>query len=327
MFIPTLAFAKVELFQIVVFDWDRVNNRLEFKSLGSGTAIDKDLILTNRHVVETSANNFADLLLLCQARQQAGRSVTCDIAAGVAAVHPTEDVALVKPIESAFFPQVKLSFHTRRPGDSVRVHGFPSPLGDKVGFGDTRTFQAFGAWAKDPSQPFPKVGDKLTITRGQVTSRLLNTQTDFTYAKTDAKANFGNSGGAVFDVHEKYLGIVTLKDREDNALFLEYYQLDDWVDDNRNLKPNYDSSAYSAYKKSTQTTTPTKAITTTTATPLSRKQALYERLRQRRNARATSTNAETTAEVVSKSGKTLTSNQRRLYEYLRQKRAQKSRVD
>lgn len=311
LFLPTLALAKVEMFQIVVFDWDTDNQVLQLVSLGSGTAVGDDLILTNKHVVQTGVNKFADLLILCQAERRAGEKVQCEIAAGVVAVHPDEDVALVRPIDLAFFPKVRVSYLTKRVGDPVRVFGFPVPNQKKQGFGDNRTIEAFTAWAEDPSQPLQTTGDKLTVTRGQVQLRLQNTVTGFTYTKTNAKVDFGNSGGAAFDEYGDYLGIVTYKDQDGDSIFLEYHQIDEWVSEHAALKPNFEQVAYNFYK----------GIGT------NKTNSILERLRSLQKKRVGKTNTKPTnispSVEFSGSNKSLTTRQQRLYEYLRQKRAAK----
>ena len=321
--VPSLTFARVELFQIVVFNWDTERKVLQLQSLGSGTAVDNNLILTNKHVVETSPGKFADFLLLCQARENQA-SVNCNIPAGVAAVHENEDVALVKPLEAGFYPKVKFSTSRQRPGEQVRVFGFPTPSG-RVGFGDTRTLSAFREWAKDPSRPLDIKGDAITITRGKVQARLENTKTGFKYTLTDAKANFGNSGGAAFDEFAAYLGIVTLKDSNDNAIFLEYGQIHDWVWDNREATPTFSDGAYKFYKDTQNPQNFQRARRATTrrtvsSQPRSSRSAIRERLRQRIEARRNTrlgrvkTQARSREEVRAK-----------LREYFRQKRLAQSR--
>ncbi len=302
MFLPTLAFAKVEMFQIVVFDWVPETKTLKLVSMGSGTAVSKDKILTNRHVVQTGPNEYADFLLLCQAQVKAASSVVCDIPAGVASAHPTEDVAIVRPLESQFFPQVRLSHRTKRIGDPVRVFGFPTP-NQQTGFGDTRTLAGFAAWEKDPSRPLKVIGDKLTVTRGEVTARWENTDTGFTYTQTDAQVNFGNSGGAAFDEYGDYLGIVTFKDPDGNSIFLEYHQIDDWVREYGDRPPNFEKIAFNFYKTVRD---PRSKLTSTQV----RQQQLRERLLKLKKS----------SQTRSVSGRTLTPRQQRLYEYLRQKR-------
>lgn len=314
LFLPTLALAKVELFQIVVFNWDTENQALQLMSLGSGTAVGSDLILTNRHVVQTGTDKFADLLLLCQGQAKAGDPVTCDIAAGVAAAHSGEDVALVRPITQEFFPQVHVSYQVKKTGDPVRVYGFPTPTENKLGFGDTRTLAAFEAWVADPTQPLATVGDKLTVTRGKVQSRLRNSDTGFTYTRTDAKVNFGNSGGAAFDEYGDYLGIVTYKDQAGNSIFLEYHQIDDWVREYNNLKPNYEAAAYAFYQRMISGKTKTKA-SPVTSTAMS----IQERLRALHHRRQSLSQSPKTTKTQSPSGQTMTVAQKKLYQHLRRK--------
>ena len=298
--------AKVEMFQIVVFDWNEEKEILELVSFGSGTAVSSGAILTSKHVVQAEDGSFADFILLCQAQANAGESAVCNIPAGVSAAHDIEDVALIRPIENKFFPKVKVSYQKKRVEDPIRVLGFPTPEAGKLGFGDTKTVSIFETWLNDTTQPLSVEGDKLTVTRGQVQARLKNKDTGFTYTKTDAKVNFGNSGGAAFDEYGEYLGIVTFKDKVGNSIFLEYHQIDQWVRAYQSKAATFDQAAYDFYKK---TQTPTKKKVSEELTLQQRIEAL--RSRQMRT------------KSTSRQGRVLTPKQIRLYEYLRQKRLRK----
>ena len=106
--LPFTTQASVEMFQIVALDWEASQNALTVSSLGSGTAIDKNLVLTNKHVVAPKGE-AADFILLCQASDKRTQGVSCDITAGVIALHDQFDAALIKPLSSThYFPSVRI---------------------------------------------------------------------------------------------------------------------------------------------------------------------------------------------------------------------------
>ncbi len=249
LLLPLQVLAEVELFQLVMFDWEGETKKLKLVSLGSGTSIGKDLIITNKHVVEIN-DEPADLILLCQAKQKATHKVECNIPAGISILHRDFDVALVKPIVSgAFIPQVRTSTAIKRKGDVVRIVGFPAPDGQRQNFGGQATLNAFKTWEADPTTPLQIRGDKPTITRGEILARYKLENTGETFALTSAKVNFGNSGGAAFDQFGDFVGIPSLKDREGNAFILEYAQIYDWVNKNSAKKPQFDQDALNFYNQ------------------------------------------------------------------------------
>lgn len=237
--IPFTTFASVELFQIVAFGWDSSTQKLSVVSMGSGTAIEKDLILTNKHVVQVD-DKIADFVVLCQADAKRTKGVKCEIPAGVVSVHPDFDAALIKPLSSHhYFPSVRVVSGEASIGTQVRLAGFPVPLeGTQLqGFGGTKTLEAVEDWVAGSGGPLEFEGDELTITRGNVVNKGLLSATGGRYLVTDAKVNFGNSGGAAFDQYGAYVGIPTLKDLNDNAYVLSYYQLQTWVKTAQTLEP------------------------------------------------------------------------------------------
>jgi len=248
-FLPLTTFANAELVQIVNFNWNETTKQLEVASFGSGTAIAKDTVITNKHVVKVG-DKASDFLLLCPAQVQNNRAVKCNVAAGVSVLHNTLDVALVKTLNPEdFLFSTKVSTAIRSKEDIVTVVGFPTTgAGYAQNFGGTKTVEAITAWQEDPGQGLNIKGDTPTTTRGQVLARYLTENNGALYTKTDAKVNFGNSGGAAFDQFGGYIGIPTLKDTAGNSYILEYAQVHDWVQQRSNRKARPNGAAYSYYQ-------------------------------------------------------------------------------
>lgn len=239
-------FASVELVQIVTFSWDGSN--LKSLSLGSGTAIGPDLILTNKHVVTEEDGSAAEFILLCPAKNKSTRPVDCNVPAMVLALHPKFDAALVRTLDDdVYLPQVRLASQLRRKGGSIRVQGFPSPVEGLQNFGGKKTLENIRAWTKEGGS-LQTAGDTLTITRGQITNLAQRKDTEEIYYLTDVKVSFGNSGGAAFDSNGEFIGIPTLRDKEYNAFILAYPQLRTWVNENANLSVEVDEDILDFYK-------------------------------------------------------------------------------
>lgn len=252
LFSPFLScLANVEIFQVVSFVWNAETEKLEAVSHGSGTAIDKNLVLTNKHVV-FGENGVADFVLLCQGESRTSRPVRCNIPAGVTVLHEKFDAALIRPLsKNVFLPFVKTSSVQRQRGDSVRIKGFPIPLGDSVSnFGSTKTFEKTKEWTENGGM-LEIGGDKMTITRGQIQNIGIRRETGEKFLITDAKVNFGNSGGAAFDNGENFIGIPSLKDKDSNALILAFDQIESWVNVKKEIVPKVSEKILNFYKKAT----------------------------------------------------------------------------
>ncbi|MCF7905614.1 serine protease [Candidatus Gracilibacteria bacterium] len=257
LFIPFIAQANSSpsLLQIVVFDWNEISEELEVRSFGSGTAIEKDLVLTNKHVVTHEDGSIADFLLLCPAQSKATHSVECNIPAAVVAVHPEFDTALVRPLSSrVFFPRVRTALQRSSVGDRIRIYGFPRPSEGMQNFGSTKTFENIKKWQEEGG-PIEARGDTLTITRGTIQIVAQRKDTGEIYYLTDVKVNFGNSGGAAFDETGVFVGIPTLKDTDSNALVLAYPQLQNWILLHRSERPNVLAEVLRFYHQQTSKTT------------------------------------------------------------------------
>jgi len=294
--LPLCAFANAELVQIVAFSWDEQNEKLSPFSFGSGTAIDKDFVITNKHVVKVEGKT-ADFLLLCPAQAQETRSVKCNVAAGISAMHNTIDVALIKTLDpDDFLLSVRPSASIRSTDDVIRIVGFPVPDGSSAqNFGGTKTLEAFEAWQKDPTKGLNFKGDAPTTTRGKVLARYRLENTGELYTQTDARVNFGNSGGAAFDQFGSYIGIPTLKDSLGRSYILEYAQLDDWVRQYSNRKARVDNAAYSYYKKLVNIPSANVA-SAPTSNSVSARLRYYQSLREKTTMTSTSNSNSQTSE-------------------------------
>ncbi len=243
--------AGTEIMQILVFDWDDSRKSLTLKSLGSGTAIDDDLVLTNKHVIEYEEGVQGDFLILCQAQERQTSNADCRISAGVVAVHPEFDVALVRSISSSvFLPKVKVSNALGYKGQNVRIVGFPAPVEGVQNFGGQTASLAVETWLKSPEEGLSIKGDAPTTTRGTVMTRARVKETGEDLLYTNARVNFGNSGGAAFDQFGRYIGIPTFMDSDGNAFILEYKQLHSWVQENSTGKPVYASGGQAFFVQS-----------------------------------------------------------------------------
>jgi len=249
IFLPLVSFAQQEVLQLVVFHWDKDNEKLQFVSLGSGTLVSKGIVLTNKHVVFTE-DKKADFILLCRGGSKETSHVICDIPAGVSAVHKELDVAIVKPLKDVFLLGVKTSTTPVRYLNVVRIVGYPTPEkeGNRTNFGDTKTKTYFEKWIKEGGEISNFKGDKQTITRGEITALVKTRKTNTIYVKTNAIVNFGNSGGGVFNDSGDYIGIPTFKDSEGNAYFLEFSKFRDWFRNNISQKAQFEEKAYKFYQ-------------------------------------------------------------------------------
>lgn len=295
---PLSAFANAELVQIVALSWNEVEEKLEPISFGSGTAIAKDTVITNKHVVKVSGQ-VADFLLLCPAQVQENRGVKCTVPAAISALHNTLDVALVKTLDPKdFLFAAKTSTVILAPDNVVRVVGFPT-VGDDYAqnFGSTKTVEAFESWQENPSLGLDIKGDTPTITRGKVLARYMTESDHALYTKTDAKVNFGNSGGAAFDQVGGYVGIPTLKDEAGNSFILEYAQFHDWVTEHSSRKARPNEDAYAFYQ--TLIGAPQKAPATTTVEKSSRYRYLESLAAQRGSGRSSATRRTTSRNYYS----------------------------
>lgn len=227
------------LHQLVTFMWDGETQQLKFNGTGSGVFVNGSVI-TNKHVV-TSGDTTVDFVLLCQAktRRKSSQTITCDIPAAVTAIHPSLDVALVKPLSDHKNPFITVPFPLvqNRIGDRVRLFGFPSTTNKLDGFGGDAIFKAFSEWNKTGGIIETK-GSNITITRGEITDyEFERGTTRRVYYATNAKGNFGMSGGAAFNKNGKYIGIPTLINNNNDTYLLALILIKDWIYSNFSNTP------------------------------------------------------------------------------------------
>ncbi len=288
------AWASPELVQIVTFGWEEDTRTLSAISLGSGTIIGPNLILTNKHVILKDKTQPADFILLCLSGTKSTHPVSCNIPAGVTAVHEKLDAALIRPVGGArvYFSEIQNPVQRLEKNDRVRIEGFPIPVKGITNFGGTQTIDNIKRWAKEGGE-LKTAGDALTITRGKVRGMGELRSTGGIYYMTDVKVNFGNSGGAAFDENRKFIGIPTLRDTSYNALILEYEQLKGWIQANKPKNPNVSEKLLRTYEAKV------KKRTVPVATKRSPKKPRATRV-PRRVTRRTRTPEKTTRASVSK---------------------------
>ena len=247
--ISVQTFAISELVQVVGFSWD--GESLQFETLGSGTAVETDVILTNRHVVVNEGKQV-DFILLCPARGRSEHSVQCSIPAGVVSLHPTLDAALIRPLDSSVrFRPVRRITHDPVIGTSIRIEGFPVETKDFAKFGSKKTISMIQQWLKNGGVLEAK-GDDLTVSRGRVKriGRLKTETENFgRFFWTDVKATFGNSGGAAFDRLRRFIGMPTLRDQQYNAFVLAITQLEPWIEMGKRSQPQLAPVIQEFYEK------------------------------------------------------------------------------
>jgi hypothetical protein len=236
-FLSAPVLAASELVQVVGFSWD--GTALQFETLGSGTALESNVILTNKHVVQNEGKDV-DFILLCPAKKENSQSVQCNIPAGVTSLHPTLDAALIRPLDKdVFFRSVRRITHDPVIGTSLRIEGFPIETEDFAKFGSKKTIEMIQKWLETGGTLEAK-GDALTVSRGKI-QRIgtLKTETENFghFFWTDIKANFGNSGGGAFDQLHRFVGMPTLRDQQYNAFVLAITQLEPWIKETKDSLP------------------------------------------------------------------------------------------
>ena len=250
------------LYQIVAFTWNGEEKKLEFVGTGSGTSIevnandrlvDRDKrtgIITNKHVV-TVGEETVDFILLCpQKDMSVYLKIKCNVPAAVTAIHPELDLAIVKPLANDFFLlPTRVIEYQNDIGSPIRLMGYPSPDEKLAGGGSEFVFSAFAEWDKNGGI-LEVTGTKPTVTRGEIVD-ISNQQgtTRDVYYLTNAKGNFGLSGGAAFSTNGEYIGIPTAINQNNDTFVLAYILLEDWIKDNIGaspLVPSYITNFYNS---------------------------------------------------------------------------------
>jgi len=158
--------------------------REELASTGSGVVVGEGFVLTNYHVVEE-----ADKLKVT-VTDDAGE--TTEYAASLVAWDESLDAAIL------YAPDCKLPPVALGDSDALMVGDWAICIGNPLGFAKTTTVGIVSALGRGiESESYDKYGRKSTITNAMI--------------QVDAAINSGNSGGGMFSVEGKLMGIPTLK--------------------------------------------------------------------------------------------------------------------
>ena len=165
-------------------DRQEPQTREELASTGSGVVVGPGFVLTNYHVVEK-----ADKLKVT-VTDDAGE--TTEYAASLVAWDETLDAAVL------YSPDCNLPAVELGDSDTLLVGDWAICIGNPLGFAKTTTVGVISALGRGiESESYDKYGRKSTITNAMI--------------QVDAAINSGNSGGGMFSVEGKLMGIPTLK--------------------------------------------------------------------------------------------------------------------
>ncbi len=165
-------------------DRQEPQTREELASTGSGVVVGPGFVLTNYHVVEE-----ADKLKVT-VTDDAGK--TTEYAASLVAWDETLDAAVL------YAPDCNLPAVELGDSDTLLVGDWAICIGNPLGFAKTTTVGIISALGRGiESESYDKYGRKSTITNAMI--------------QVDAAINSGNSGGGMFSVEGKLMGIPTLK--------------------------------------------------------------------------------------------------------------------
>ena len=157
----------------VPFSFDDIAANPSTLSLGSGFIVDSDgYIITNDHVVSGSDEIYIKLL------------DNTEIPARIIGTDPKTDLALLKINIKKKLPAVKFADSSK-----VRVGDIVIAIGNPLGFGGTVTTGIISSKGRD-----------LGINQDELVDDFL---------QTDAAINTGNSGGPLYDINGKVVGINT----------------------------------------------------------------------------------------------------------------------
>lgn len=185
-----------------------INKDSEDKTESSGSGLlftDDGLILTNAHVVASPLGKGSEDITICYVGED-GRTPKCEYEGKVIDLDMENDLAVIKS---------KKPIREVSPYKIVITEDEESLLNETVPYSTGIT--AVG---------FPGVGgSSITITKGTVSgyqdNEMLKDDCSLMmfpeYLKTDTEINFGNSGGAVFDNKNRYIGISSLFIRDDGG--------------------------------------------------------------------------------------------------------------
>lgn len=155
------------------FSFDDISANPSTLSLGSGFIVDQDgYIMTNDHVVSGSDEIYIKLL------------DNTEVPAKIIGTDPKTDLALLKINIEKKLPAVEFADSSK-----VRVGDIAIAIGNPLGFGGTVTTGIISSKGRD-----------LGLNQDELVDDFL---------QTDAAINTGNSGGPLYDIHGKVVGINT----------------------------------------------------------------------------------------------------------------------
>ena len=157
----------------VPFSFDDISTNPSTLSLGSGFIIDPDgYIITNDHVVSGSDEIYIKLI------------DNTEVPARIIGTDPKTDLALLKINVEKKLPAAEFADSSK-----VRVGDVVIAIGNPLGFGGTVTTGIISSKGRD-----------LGLNQAELVDDFL---------QTDAAINTGNSGGPLYDIHGKVVGINT----------------------------------------------------------------------------------------------------------------------
>lgn len=182
-----------------------VNQGTDKEASGSGLLFTKDgYILTNAHVVTTSLGKGEKNIKVCYSTKN--NETKCEYDAKFVDASESEDLAIIKVDRE--IREIKPYLLVVR-GDDESGAKKTLPIGGEI--------KAVG---------FPGVGgNTVTVTKG-IVAGYTNTEIGFDdgsiqiiphYIKTDTEINFGNSGGAIFDQKNRFIGVPTVINKDDGG--------------------------------------------------------------------------------------------------------------
>jgi len=182
-----------------------VNQGTDKEASGSGLLFTKDgYILTNAHVVTTSLGKGEKNIKVCYSTKN--NETKCEYDAKFVDASESEDLAIIKVDRE--IREIKPYLLVVR-GDDESGAKKTLPIGGEI--------KAVG---------FPGVGgNTVTVTKG-IVAGYTNTEIEFDdgsiqiiphHIKTDTEINFGNSGGAIFDQKNRFIGVPTVINKDDGG--------------------------------------------------------------------------------------------------------------
>ena len=153
---------------------------------GSGVVVAKEYVMTNYHVVEDASS-------LEIAINRDGQEEAELLKAVVAASDPDLDVAVL------YVPGLELEPVELGDSDSLQVGDFVFNVGNPIGFNNTVTAGIVSGLNRE-------INTGTSTDRYGRTTKVVNTM-----IQTDAAINSGNSGGGMFNLEGKLMGIPSLK--------------------------------------------------------------------------------------------------------------------